>query len=265
MSAILPESPNASTKPPTFKFNMPPPVPRRPISLARRIDAWFYVNIRGLNRSPRPLHIAFMLLWPFPWKYPLPPPLSVQELLDDPDIVFNRRHTEVNYVTLRQIERFCYRDTPLRSLYRLYETVVADNEDEMMQESQYWFHRQTDWLLADIPDPQDPDPIRYAILASLTDALVLSFNYKIKYGMRRGITNKQPLRIAEFRNDPNPPLESSPAWCNKVGALSQRLRLVPGTIIPSDLTLLPGPLVTDNVRPFDKRNITAIFDQLYNI
>ncbi|PPQ88422.1 hypothetical protein CVT25_011224 [Psilocybe cyanescens] len=223
------------------------------------------MRLTGQSRSPRPVHLAFTLLWPFPWKFSLPPPLSVQELLDNPDIVLNRRHIDVNYVTLRKIDRFRRRDTPLRSLYRLYETVVADNEDEMMQESQYWFHCQTDWLLADIPDPQDPDPLRYAILASLTDALVLSFNHKIKYGMRRGITNKQPLRIAEFRNNPNPPLESSPAWCNKVGTLSQRLRLVPGTIIPNDLTVLPGPLVTDNFRPFDKRNITANFVQLYNI
>ncbi|MFI5421442.1 MAG: hypothetical protein ACHQ1H_10795 [Nitrososphaerales archaeon] len=144
---------------------------------------------------------------------------------------------------------------------------MAHNEDEMMQESQYWFHKQTDWLLADIPDPQDPDPVRYAILASLTDALVLSFNHKIKYGMRRGITDKQPLKISEFRSDPDPPLESSPTWCTEVGPLSQRLELAPGigTVIPGDLTVIPGPLTTNDFRPFAKRNIIANFAQLYNI
>ncbi|KAJ7457336.1 hypothetical protein FB451DRAFT_1564203 [Mycena latifolia] len=67
------------------------------------------------------------------------------------------------------------RDTPLRTfkLYRLYGATVDYNANEMMMESQYWFHWQARWHLADIPDP-----IRYVILAALAEDLVDSFNYK---------------------------------------------------------------------------------------
>lgn len=217
--------------------------------------------------GPRPFRNAFILLWPFPWKFPLPQPLSVQYLLNDPEIILRRREKELNYVALRQIERFCRRDTPLRSLYRLYECVVTANEDEMMQESQYWFHSQSNWLLKDIPDPEDSDPLRYAILASLVDAMVLSFNHKIKVGLRRGITDKMAWLVPDFRDEPNPPLESLPAWCNRIGPLSQRLELEPGVnvIIPADLTVLSADSLTDNFRPFAKRNIIANFVQLYNV
>ncbi|KAF8867837.1 hypothetical protein CPB84DRAFT_1526738 [Gymnopilus junonius] len=217
--------------------------------------------------GPRPFRTAFLLLWPLPWKFPLPQPSSVQNLLDDRGIIRKRRQTELNYVALRQIKRFCRRDTPLRSLYRLYECIVTSDEDELMQESQYWFHTQTTWLLKDIPDPQDPDPVRYAVLASLTDALVHAFNQKIKLGLRRGVTNTKPLLIPRFRNDPEPPLESSPQWCNHVGPLSQRLDLdsQSASIVPRGLTVLPADALSDDFRPFAKRNIIANFVQLYNI
>lgn len=193
-------------------------------------------------------------------------PLGIQYLLDHPEVIENRRDRKINYVAMRQITRFCQRDTPLRSLYRLYETVVIDDEDEMMQESQYWFHDQVDWRIADIPDPQDPDPIRYAILACLAEALEVSFNHKIKHGLRRGITDKKPLLIFEFQKDPNPPLEKAPDWCSKVGPLSQRLVLVPGVgKVTDDLTIVPGPLIVNARGVFMKRNISANFVQLFNV
>ncbi|KAK7001014.1 hypothetical protein R3P38DRAFT_1810209 [Favolaschia claudopus] len=79
-------------------------------------------------------------------------------------------------------------DTPLRALYRLYECTVDYDANEMMLDSQYWFHQQAHWRLADVPDPKDPDPTRYAIIASLVEDLVDAFNYEIKLGLRRGIT-----------------------------------------------------------------------------
>jgi len=80
----------------------------------------------------------------------------------------------------------------------------------MMQESQYWFHNQVNWHLAEVPDPQDADPVRYMILASLVDVLVLSFNHKIRLGLRRGITNNKPWLIQNFCQELNPPWEESP-------------------------------------------------------
>ena len=206
------------------------------------------------NSCPHPVRDTIMLLWPFPWKFALPRPISVEELLRNPDIIERRKSSEVNYTPLRQIKLFAIRDTPLRSLYRMYECLVTDNEDEMMQESQYWFHHQVGWHLANIPDPQDTDPVRYAILASLADALVHSFNHKIRLGLRRGITNNKPWLIQDFRQELNPPWEECPEWCSHVGPLEEPMELVPGVV-----------KACDNPGPFVKRNIFANFVQLYNV
>ena len=111
--------------------------------------------------------------------------------------------------------------------------------------------------------PQDSDPIRYAILASLTDVLVLSLNHKIKHGMRYGIPDKHPMNseLAIL----------NPLWkalldgiIRQIRSLSQKLRLKPGveTTILGHLMVIPCPLPPINFRPF---NILANFVQLYNV
>ncbi|KAJ7101402.1 hypothetical protein B0H15DRAFT_410811 [Mycena belliarum] len=188
------------------------------------------------------------MLWPVPWKFPLPPPLSVSTLQQEPGIV-ERRRDALAMTMLRGTWLFCRRDTPLWTLYRLYEAVVDYNADEMMMDSQYWFHEQAQWRLVDIPDPRDPDPVRYAILAALAEDLVDSFNYKIKMGLRRGITFGQPWLIEGFKKDPDPPFETAPSWTSTVGPLPDYLELSP------DVTAMP---------PFQRRNIRANMNQLRN-
>ncbi|KAJ3500962.1 hypothetical protein NLJ89_g9557 [Agrocybe chaxingu] len=119
---------------------------------------------------------------------------------------------------------FRKRDTPLRAIYRLYEWLCTNSDSEIMQEAWYFFNLQPTWVLKDIKDPKDPDPFRYAILAAVVELLALSFNKKIKLGMRRGITNKKPLMIFEFKKDLNPPYEEAPLWCAEVPGPSGTFR-----------------------------------------
>ncbi|GAQ10371.1 hypothetical protein ALT_7692 [Aspergillus lentulus] len=60
---------------------------------------------------------------------------------------------------LRSIPIWRMRDTPLRSIYRLYELHLADHYELLGWETEYFFYRR-DWKLRDIPDPGDPDPLR---------------------------------------------------------------------------------------------------------
>lgn len=206
-----------------------------------------------------PIRTTLWLLWPFPsWKLPIPPQLSIEQLLSDRDQLETRKWTEINYTPLRQLHLFIARDTPLRSLYRLYECVVCDDENEMMQECNYFFHTQPHWRVCDIPNPNDDEPRVQAILAALVEALVDAYNWKIKLGLRRGVTHhlENALLISEFRKEPNPPLEHVPSWCADVGALPTTLYLVPGDITGR----------TDRETGFfTKRNIVASIIQLYNI
>ncbi|KAJ6632167.1 hypothetical protein B0H10DRAFT_6631 [Mycena sp. CBHHK59/15] len=141
--------------------------------------------------------------WPLPWKLPLPRPLSMHTLQQFPGIVGQLRD-ELEMTSLRNTWLLCLRDTPLRTLYRLYECMVDFDANEMMMESQYWFHEQHDWCLVDLPDPHDPDPVRYAILAALAEGLVGAFNYKIEMGLRRGITLYKRWLIEGFKKDSDP-------------------------------------------------------------
>ena len=172
--------------------------------------------------------------------------------MEDRSTILRRKMTEVDYTELRYISLFRIHDTPLAVLYRLYECTCTRSHNETMEESQYLFHHQPLWRVKDIPDPKDPDPVRYAILASLAETLATSFNFKINLGLRRGITNEKPLLIAQFRHAPDPPLEEPPAWCPTVIPLKERLVLSPG-------------LIQTPYEHFTKRNILADVHQLWNI
>lgn len=179
-----------------------------------------------INTSdPNRLEIARYILWPVPFCWKLQPTLNpVSFLLSNPGIVAERKR-QLRFHTLRWTYLFAWRDSPLYCLYRIYDSLVDLESDELVMETQYWFHEHPNWRLVDIPDPVDPDPARYAILASIAETLVVSFNYKIGLGLRRGITHMQPWRVGEFQGDTEPPLEAFPPWTSKVGRLEEVLYL----------------------------------------
>ncbi|EJD52491.1 hypothetical protein AURDEDRAFT_55618, partial [Auricularia subglabra TFB-10046 SS5] len=156
------------------------------------------------------------------------------------------------YSVLRGLRLFQLRDTPLRCLYRLYEAICSGRENDIMEESQYWFHCQAArWALMDIPDPRDPDSARYAVLAALVDALVLSFNHKIANGLRRGVTMDRPDLIVGFKRERDPPFERAPDWVHAVPPLA-------------DTLVLRNMDVRDPGEPFARRNIRVDVNQLWN-
>ncbi|KXG46670.1 uncharacterized protein PGRI_055260 [Penicillium griseofulvum] len=77
-------------------------------------------------------------------------------------------------------------DTPLRCLYRIYEAMAARETYAISPEVEYFgYQSRRRWSLDRIPDPCDPDPVRYAILASITEELAKGFNWRLSLGMRR--------------------------------------------------------------------------------
>jgi len=75
--------------------------------------------------------------------------------------------------------------------------------------------------MKDIPDPKDPDPIRYTFLASLTESMVIEYNHKISIGMRRGSRPATEEEEEFVRTDPNPPLKEVPYWAAGVPAVDE--------------------------------------------
>lgn len=115
-------------------------------------------------------------------------------------------------------------DTPLAALYRIYEHVILDQHLEMRNELEaFWYH--TSWAVADLPDPRDPDPERYACLACITMLLCAAFNKRISLGLPRDA----PAIFTEDMMDEwkarEPSFERGPEWAARVPPLKEELAI----------------------------------------
>lgn len=183
--------------------------------LCRDLIRWSNAD---LIRAHRPFQIAFNLVWPFHrLHYALPPSPAPLDILSRPDLGREYLYRDGHYHQLRSIWFFTIRDTPLRSLHRLCVSACAQEHGEVMLESEY-FWRHSNWPLRDVPDPQDQDPVRYAILASLVEEMVDAFNYRIGLGLRRGVEVYDSDYHALAREE-NKPFEVCPQWALQVPAL----------------------------------------------
>ena len=192
---------------------------------------------RLLHGSSHPLWIFFRLLQPFPWYFQVPRhQLRPLELQQDPKIVKIRQD---GIFQLRCIPLFAMRDTPLCSVYRIYEYMCAGRHDDVQYETEYfYFHRDTArWALERIPEPEDKDEQRYAFVASIIEALVVAFNWRLSLGLQR---DRSRLSFAEMDAHPIPQ-HCAPVWAAAVRPLREPL-VIAGT-------------TSDRKTPFEARNI----------
>ncbi|KAL9002476.1 MAG: hypothetical protein Q9188_004594 [Gyalolechia gomerana] len=116
-------------------------------------------------------------------------------------------------------------DTPLLCLYRLYEFLVVDDVTGYRNTIEY-FCKQRTWAVCDIPDPQDPDPCRYAFLACLPALLKAAFNERIKLGLVRDVPAiMSPEQAEAYRTAPesSKTYEEVPEWTKNVKPLEETL------------------------------------------
>ncbi|THH20982.1 hypothetical protein EW146_g478 [Bondarzewia mesenterica] len=175
---------------------------------------------RVISRSPHPCRLLLQLLRPYPFFFPLPAPLSPTSIISNPSIVQQR----MDYAGLpesRYIWPFYLRDTSLRCLYRIYEWASIGRPLQVGYETQY-FWDQVSWKVEDIPDPRDPDPVRYAVLAGFAETMAICFNERNDLGLLRmgndGVTNpyatylRQTLSREEFIAFTEKHHEKAPSW-----------------------------------------------------
>lgn len=133
---------------------------------------------------------------------PLPSPRALRERSD---LIYQRYD---GITMLRQVPLFHRQDTSTASLYRMCEFLCANNSNQLMGEMQYFWDHPSPvvWALHEIPDPQDEDVERYAILASIVESLVLAFNWRLEHGFRR---------VKMRGNSISDVVETCPYWTSK--------------------------------------------------
>ncbi|KAJ5366025.1 hypothetical protein N7517_008911 [Penicillium concentricum] len=190
---------------------MPPRRPRPKFSLWARFRTWLRYwesplrilssLIRLSHQNKYPMLVFLRMFIPYPsWYFPIPGPVSFRALIDDAknEMGIIRSHFGAIH-NLRCIPIWRVRDTPLRSIYRLYELHLADRYELMGYETEYFFR--PDWKLGDIPDPKDEDPLRYPMIASIMEELHEAVNWRLSLGLRRN----QEHVFREEDGDPWPP------------------------------------------------------------
>ncbi|OAL35131.1 hypothetical protein AYO20_05608 [Fonsecaea nubica] len=176
-------------------------------------------SIGRLSTCRRPWRLLLRLLWPLPWHFRLEARPTVAELERDGGMLQDSQQPGI--MQLRRIPLFRMRDTPLRSLYRLYEDLCSAELIMMGYECDYFFfHNEHSWRLCQMPDPKEPDPITYAILASMVEALVDAFNWRLELGLRRD----KSMDESEHRHT-NFNREEAPSWTAAVPPLPETLHL----------------------------------------
>ncbi|KAE8353787.1 hypothetical protein BDV28DRAFT_147724 [Aspergillus coremiiformis] len=246
--------------------------PHRRKSLRLRLYQWLW-RIRNLSTPLRlrgslvrlrrfhdnPLLALIRLLLPFPrWYFPVPDPVAPIEILGNVELEERR----LEYLDdLRSIPLWRARDTPMRSLYRMYEAMISGMYEALGPETEYFWY-QRNWSLQSIRDPQDADPVRYAILACLMEELVVAFNWRLSLGLRR---NRKHI-VRESGKDSLPPYTplTGPTWTKSVPVISPETlaKFPPGYVtIDSKLVLEPDGLN----KIFARRNIVTNVGWLYTI
>lgn len=217
-----------------------------------------------LTHKGHALSRLLRLFIPYPsWYFPIEGPLPLRPLIEDTQNktgIISSHFGDIH--NLQAIPIWCMRDTPLRSIYRLYELHLSDHYGRIGYETEYFFFR-PDWKLENIPDPKDPDPLRYAIIASITEELHDAVNWRLSLGLRR---NEEHV-YREEDSDPWPPFtpEKLPAWTTGVAPIDKnqlKEEVPPGSLDQAgNLVLEKGGKAFN----FAKRNIITNSGWLYTI
>ena len=186
----------------------------------------------------------------------LPEPLAPKGIAGN-EALFDRHHP--NIFQLRYIPIWTIRDTPLCAVYRLYEIYMTREFVLLRLECEYIWHQSgRKWSLRSIPDPRDPDPARYAMLASIVEELVRAFTGALN--MAKEEMGRTFAGLRRILGLPTYDPEATPSWTTFVPPIQEEdlCDLPPDMVRNGRLYLADG-----GCENFARRNFEAPIRYLY--
>lgn len=146
-------------------------------------------------------------------------------------------------------------DTPAACLYRIYTFFILQWTTALRRELEYFCCRHPDWAVSELPDAADPDPLRAAVLAVLTQLMCEAFNRRIELGLPRDA----PPIILDFDEVQARPkvLERPPDWAMRTPPLPNPVG------IPNEQGFAPAEGDPAASAHFKKRNILCWTPHIY--
>lgn len=203
------------------------------------------------------------LLLPLPtWHFPVPDLVPFTTMLNNIPLLESQL-ASADLANMCSIPVWRSRDTPLRSLYRIYEAMVAREYYAIAPEVEYfWYQTRGSWADHRIPDPCDGDRVRYAIFASIAEELELAFNWRLSIETRRDKSKHVYRKTLDVLPLFRP--EAAPSWTEKVPRIDPELI----AHLPGDFLDESGRLVLEagGRNPvFGKRNIITDTGHFYGL
>lgn len=125
-------------------------------------------------------------------------------------------------------------ETPLVSLYRMYEYLVLEYNAGIRMDLD-WFFNHPGWAVASIPDPKDPNPARHTIISVVPQFMIAAFNRRIEKGLPRGSpATIMGVEAEEERKPRCVVLEELPSWVANVPKLAETLIILDADGSPPD-------------------------------
>lgn len=119
------------------------------------------------------------------WHFRVSNSISFKIMLNNIQLL-DSQLSSADLINMRCISLWRARDISIRSLYRIYETIVAREYDVIDSKIKYFFYqKRRSWAVCRIQNSWNRDFIRYAILASMIEELAKAFNWRMSLRMRR--------------------------------------------------------------------------------
>ena len=197
-----------------------------PVYHMGRVYTVFFCS-RALFPDHMPVTVRDKFKYPSPMTTitePLPP--TVAEVLSNASDIraqhpshlahhWRRSHIQ-RLPSLCRLFRTYSQDTPTASFYRIYQFFVLHDNINLRNELEYFCCSHPKWSVSCLPEPgaYDSNPLRYTILAVLTQLMCDSFNRRIGLGLPRDA----PAIIEDFEELQTRPkvYEEPPEWAKQV-------------------------------------------------